>query len=321
MTGPTDGATRVCLVFVFNHRFDRNIPILDALYRDRFPDVRYLVPFYDGPRQDVIPVHHSAYYFQGFFRDAIGSLSDARFTHYVFCADDMLLSPHLTAENLLSRIGVGPRQGYIKNLAPLSNIYYLWLELVGFWPAFNARQFDYRVHLPPASEAASAIARHGVELGPLTLRNLRHWSGGIRLSDFRRYPRLYRALISLRTPVPLPYPLVAGYSDLLVVPAAALPEFCRLCGVFAAMNLFAEIGAPTALALSCESIVTEMVIGDHWLSANRRPGLAQHGIEVWNESEVEELGILHKWNVHDLLSSMSHDVTYIHPIKLSKWNA
>jgi hypothetical protein len=305
---------------VFNHRFDRNIPVLEALYRERFPDIRYLVPFYDGTREDVIPVHHAAIHFQGFFRDALRSLSDARFTHYVFCADDMLLSPHLTAASVLGRLGLGPGQGYIKNLAPLSNIYYLWLELVGFWPAFNARQFDYKLHLPPAPGAAAAIARHGIKLGPLTLANLRHWNGGIRLSDFRKHPQLLRALRFLRRPVPLPYPLVAGYADFMVVPAAALPEFCRLCGVFAAMGLFAEIGAPTALALSCESIVTEMAAGDHWMSGNRKTGLAQHGIELWSEAAEEDLGTRHKWNVQSLLASMAPDVTYIHPVKLSKWN-
>ncbi|HYO87569.1 MAG TPA: hypothetical protein VER79_02920, partial [Candidatus Limnocylindrales bacterium] len=47
-------AARICLVVIFNHRFEANLPILDRLYGDRFHHVRYLMPFYQGTRSDVI---------------------------------------------------------------------------------------------------------------------------------------------------------------------------------------------------------------------------------------------------------------------------
>ena len=48
---------KVCLVVIFNHRFDRNLPALRKIYGERFAGIRFLVPFYDGSDADVIPVY------------------------------------------------------------------------------------------------------------------------------------------------------------------------------------------------------------------------------------------------------------------------
>ena len=53
------------------------------------------------------------------------------------------------------------------------------------------------------------------------------------------------------------YPLIEGYSDLLVVPKENLKEFCHYCGIFAAMNLWVDAAVATSLILSCEKIVNE----------------------------------------------------------------
>jgi hypothetical protein len=85
------------------------------------------------------------------------------------------------------------------------------------------------------------------------------------------------------------------------------------------MNLFVEMAAPTALALSCPRIATEMIRGEHWLSERRDARFARRGVELWNAKEIEDLGAKHDWDEQLLLKAMGPDTLYIHPIKLTRW--
>jgi hypothetical protein len=116
------------------------------------------------------------------------------------------------------------------------------------------------------------------------------------------------------------YPLLAGYSDFIVVPRSAMKAFAHYCGVFAAMNMFAEVGVPTALALACNSIKTELLQGHHFvdLPLKRSPDATMRGIELWGqEIQPFEEALNYSWK--RLLESFPTDVLYYHPIKLSKW--
>ena len=55
------------LVIVFNHRYDKNIAALEKIYRKKFFNIKFLVPFYNGDREDVIPIYENSHYFQGYF--------------------------------------------------------------------------------------------------------------------------------------------------------------------------------------------------------------------------------------------------------------
>ena len=147
----------------------------------------------------------------------------------------------------------------------------------------------------------------------------RHWDGKIHWQDFRNDLEFAMFAYRLRLPIKVPYPLAAGYSDFLIVPRSAIQEFSRLCGVFAAMNLFVEIAAPTALALSCEHISTEMIKGENWVFGRRDPRFARRGLELWSEDDIKALGNKHGWNEQSLLQSMGADTLYVHPVKLSRW--
>jgi len=57
---------KAALILIYNHRYDKNIEILEKIYSKRFSVIFHLVPFYDGNRDNVIPVYENSYYFEGY---------------------------------------------------------------------------------------------------------------------------------------------------------------------------------------------------------------------------------------------------------------
>ena len=57
---------KVALIIIYNHQYNKNIDVLERIYKDRFHDIYHLVPFYRGDRKNVIPVYESSHYFQGY---------------------------------------------------------------------------------------------------------------------------------------------------------------------------------------------------------------------------------------------------------------
>ncbi len=214
---------KTALLVIYNHRYDKNIPRIEEMYRGRFTHVFHIVPFYDGGLPNVLPVYESSFRFQGYLSQACTHLRGKGFTHFFVVADDMLLNPRLTDPH----------------------------------PKFLLRY----------------------------LRNLRR----------RR----------------LSYPLVSGYSDLLILPAGVMDRFCLYCGVFAATGLFVELAIPTALVLASERILT---------AADTRLG----GTPMWPDHKTkihpaDAFHAAHRGNLAGLMEAFPRKALFLHPIKLSKW--
>ncbi len=298
---------RFCLVVVFNHRFDQNLPLLRALLRPRFSTVRFLVPFYRGADADVVPVFDSSATFQGYFAQARAHLPSEEFSHYIFVADDLLLNPAINEGNLHVWLQLRPGVGYTKYLKPFSSMTSHWTH---FNRTLRALRFDEfvnaRAELPPREEAVARLAAHGLECGPLGWRNLEVGPG----SWVHRVKEWVTALALIRHRRErrgLPYPLLMGYADLLIVPALALPEFCHLCGVFAAMGVFVECAAPTALGLAVPHLSLER-------------DLTQQGLELWSDADRFAFWDRYGGRLPKLLADFPDECLYVHPIKLSHWN-
>ena len=91
------------LIIVFNHRYDMNISVLKKYYETKFKKIKFLVPGYDGDRDDVIPVfRYLSFNFAGFFEEGFDRYCDDS-DYYMFLADDALLNPKFD-ENLISKI-------------------------------------------------------------------------------------------------------------------------------------------------------------------------------------------------------------------------
>lgn len=293
------------LVIVFNHRYEANLAKLDAIYRERFPDIRYLMPFYQGSRPDVTPVYESSAQFQGYFAQAAHALIDPAVSHYVFIADDQILNPGINAGNLLERFGVGENEACIENLNPLNNTSFQWPHMIGALFAWQYERFAlYRQEVPTPEEALARMTHHGVKFEDLTWRNLRGDHGWGRYEGWRGALKL---MARNKGRIKLPYPMVWTYADLVIVPRESIRRFCHLCGVFAAMRLWVEVAIPTALALSCDRI-TQMLLTGH------------KGLQMWSPAEVEELERKADRQVSRAFEVAGNQYLYIHPIKLSKWS-
>ena len=287
----------ICLIVVFNHRYDRNIEKINEIYKSRFQNIYHLVPFFDGDSPNTIPVFESSYYFQGFFSQGVKKFFSKQYSHYVFVADDLLLNPKINSKNILKELNLDTDKGYIQSVTALTDVSFEWTHLL---PALQTLVPHPDVHafseLPTMEKAEGLVAKQGLKHGTINHRNLQ-WPKNYRTRRF------YSALRYLRR-VKSTYPAVMGYSDFFIIPAHSIEKFCRFCGIFAAMNLFVEVAIPTAMIFSEIEIVTEK--STRW-----------KGKELWTPVEVEALERDSGLSLNSL--SFSENQLYTHPVKLSKW--
>lgn len=307
----------ICVAFVYNYRFDSNIEKLERIYQDKFNNIFHLVPFYDGDKENVIPVYDQSFCFQNFFAQAYRELSDERFSHYVFIADDLILNPRLNSSNLIDELNLSENSGYIKHLDALSSYSFHWSHFKKtlsnlFWAQHDGQLDYYFKQLPDKEEACAIFESYGMKMEDISWKHLRECNIGLldslHVENYNLSRKLYATafLFNHRRNRSLPYPFAAGYSDFIVVPASAFKKFSHICGVFAAMNLWVEVATPTAMILSCEKVLTEKDIS--W-----------RGIEMWSPQEQVELVKKHDNDFKKILSSFEPHQLYTHPIKLSRW--
>jgi hypothetical protein len=295
---------KVCLVVIFNHNFEKNLPILDSLYQGRFSHVRYLMPYYTGHRSDVLSVYDSSYVFQSYIVQAESRLSGEGFTHYVFTGDDVLLNPALNENNIVTEFKATDR-AYIREFKPIWDMPNMWWHTLPALRAFKRdRYIEFQAHLPSKQEFDDAFKRFG-----LTPRTLRRRELLMRMLKIRDRPGVtfenwmyWMVHAGGKT---VQYPLVYSYSDFFILPASQMRRFCHLCGIFTSINLFVEIAIPTALLLLSDCITLERDI--NW-----------RGIEVLDSNERDRLFASYDFSISKVTAAMPANQSYLHPIKLSQ---
>lgn len=305
------------LVVIYNHRYDANIDRVEGLYANRFSDIVHLMPFYDGNHPRVIPVYEASHCFQGYFAQALPYLILHRSSYYIFLGDDVLLNPTVDESNFVDILGLSELSGYVKDLVPLFSIYIVWIHVTEICRSFSKRNgTEYSGQIPDAQEALILLRSRGFMFGRLSFENLRDWNGSINVFELAkymvRYPLLLLDIARLLLRRQLPYPLLKGYADFIIVPAASLRRFCHYCGCFAAMGLFVEAAAPTALALACPEVITEA-------STARQDPDRWTGLELWTDKEIREMESRWQSDLGKLEASFEPRQLYIHPVKLSRW--
>lgn len=304
-----------CLIIVFNHRYDKNIPSLRMIYAPRFSHIYFLVPFYQGNDPDVVPVYESSYYFQSFIAHGYQRFFRDDFTHYIFCGDDCLLNPSINENNFLGQTGLGEGADSIPGFIEFHK-----LKGIGWGDTKRAINFfhnregaEVQGELPSREEALQRFTEHGIIIKPLTKQNI---FGNRKVSFFRSWRAELQKQYLLRVrwkpyrkngKIELPYPVVASYSDMFIVTKESITNFCRYCGIMAAIGLFVEIAIPTALILSSKKIVQEK-------------DLKMQGKTVWSPEEVEAVEKTFNKSLSQLIKGFPTDQLYLHPVKLSKWN-
>lgn len=294
----------IALLIVYNHRYDKNIERLETIYHGRFSNIYHLMPFYDGHRENVITVYDSSYQFQGYIAQAFEQLKGKGFSHFIVVADDLVINPCLNENNFFEQTGILPDACFdyeIKDMSDMSPKWFHAKDAVKF-SLFN-RGLEIKNILPAKEEAATKLKAHGYHYQAPC-----EWPYTLMREPVRELLLRIRRIIQLklRKKITFSYPLLGGYSDMIVVPAGIMPRFCQYCGAFAAARLFVEIAIPTAMVLAGKKVQT---------------------IE---DIKMNETLILPKQKDKDFLPQCNHsydkliasypsNILFIHPVKLSQW--
>ena len=289
---------KVALMVVYNHRYDNNIPIVEKIYKNKFKHIYHLVPFYDGNQDNVIPVYENSYYFGSYITQAYGHLRKLGFTHYFIIADDMIINPQITEANVNEFLGIGENDCFIRDLIELQNDKFQWGHLDSAI-SYQVKQEGVEVStiLPTIEEAKQRFCRYGISTGRFSLRAItpKFWGR-------RRTLMFFQALLA---GMKLNYPILRAYSDIFLVPATVMQQFCNYLGAFSATKLFVEAAIPTSLILSSDNV--KVIEG-----TGLRSG------DVWGK-DIQALGEKYEFSVNRLIDEFPKDLLFYHPIKLSKW--
>ena len=303
---------KVALIVIYNHRYDKNIEAVEALYKDRFSHIYHLMPFYDGDRPNVIPVYENSIYFQGYVAQGFKSFFNEEYAHYFFVADDLVLNPVVHEANYQEYLNLSTDTSFLPG--------FVHLHKAGTWKrvseaySYNTKKkkVEIQTEIPSYEEALEIFSRYSIELHPVSFDQIHRKKKFFFKNEFRghidywkwRFRRLKHKLKG-KKPFHLSYPLVGSYADIFVISASSIKKFCHYCGVFAATDLFVELAIPTALVLCEERIITE-------------EELNLQGQPLWTE---EDFKILSKYDyqLKRLISDFPQTHLYLHPIKLSKW--
>lgn len=293
------------LVIIFNHKYEKNIPLLKELYGKRFKNILFIMPFHKGDNNDVIPVYESSFCFEGYIAQAHRNILKMQCDHYVFIGDDLLLSPKLNEDNIGIEFCLSNNDAYIESLTPLKYTDWPYDRFNQAFLAINNPGVNYKQEIPQMEEAVSKAKEYGFD--DISIGRWVH-THPYKISSIRR--RLDRVYNTLFHPLNIDYPLVTGYSDFIILPRDKIASFSQMMGVFAAIGLHAEIAIPTGLMLSFSpcNLKTQK---DIQMKTNK----------MWMPNTIAtEFENKCKFKLDNIEKCWPQEYAYIHPIKLSKWN-
>lgn len=287
--------TKVALLVIYNHRYDKNIVRVKQIYAKRFSYIYHVMPFYDGNDLDVIPVFESLYCFSGYISQAYMHLRGKGFTHFLMVADDMILNPAINESSLWTELGLSYRDSYIDEIICFQHGGKRWWRRIIDALDYTPSQLGVELKgiLPSKEEAERRFDFHKLPYTPIPRKEL------------LRNPRKKDFLKMLLRSRKLKYPLVRAYSDILLLPSEVMQKFSLYCGAFAATRLFVEMAIPTALILSADNIKLGKDI-------KLEPGA------MWTPDELKNLKP-YNLQLDRLLNNFPLRKLYLHPIKLSQW--
>lgn len=302
--------SEVVLIIIYNHQYNKNIEILEQIYKDRFSNIYHLIPFYTGDKKNVIPVYECSYHFQGYVSQGFKSYFKDEYKHYFFVADDLILNPVINENNYTQYLKLNPNTSFLPEIISLHQRKDFWSHVIGaFRWNINFPGVEAKNQLPDYDTALQMFAKFGLEIKPLRHLHLfkkQEFPGLLKIKKMKSYFLWERRLYKNRNrEFHLSYPLVSAYSDIFVISAESIKKFSHYCGVFASTKLFVEVAVPTSLVLSSSEIVTEK-------------DLKLQGKALWTKEQYQ---ILDKYEerLNLLLNDFPEKHLYLHPIKLSKW--
>lgn len=301
---------RVALLIVYNHRYDKNIPLLENTYKDKFSYRFHIIPFYNGNDVidgDIVPVVGHSWYFQSYICQAYQYIKTkygkSFFSHYFVVADDMLLNPKLNEKNLWHEMGICDTEDFFPEFLELQSLKLSWR----IHQALDYKRAQPGVEIlgeiPSIEEARKRFDKYGIRYDNLPISSIINYKFPLKSMLINIYKnKHWKYLFTKRK---LDYPLVGGYSDTFLVTEESIDRFLHYCAAFAATRLFVEIAIPTALILASDRIKTFKAI-------KMKSGA------IWYKNERDNLN-KYNYSLANLLKDYPDDVLFLHPIKLSKW--
>lgn len=302
----------VCLMIIYNHRYDANIDKLEKIYASRFKDIYHIMPFYDGVKENVIPVYECSFRFEGYVAQAINYVQmkcgHKKYEHFFFVADDIVLHPGISESTYKDWFGLNEKSGFITFTKPISKMggWAINRRFMDPFPKFEWYNGTLWKNEIMSKEAAFAIAgEKGFQKEDFFVDLHMIWTAR---KWIKEYPRLFVWFfkVLLLGKQFCPYPIWGGYSDVFIVPGENIGEFAHMLGVFAAMGLFVEMAIPTAMQLLYVKVVEE----------NDLPCKSK---TMWGNEEREAFEGKYQQKYRKLIEDWDEDCLFVHPIKLSKW--
>lgn len=302
--------SEVALIIIYNHQYNDNIDILERIYEHKFSDIYHLVPFYNGTKPNVIAVYENSFYFQGYVSQGFKSFFNAKYKHYLFAADDMILNPEINERNYNVHFKLNANTCFIPGFINLGKSPWWKRGFQAYLWDINIPGVEAKGQLPDKNEATQSFNNFGLEIHPLNIDQIykkKKFPKQYNIKEFRAYASSHFHRFKNRNKTfNLNYPLVGSYSDVFVVSSDAIKMFCHYSGVFASTKLFVELAIPTAIVLAGQDIVTE-------------DDLQLKGRALWGKNIDQELNV-YEYSLKRLLTDFPSNNLYLHPIKLSKWN-
>lgn len=304
----------VALCIVFNHAYPSNVERLLRLYRGRFDEIVFLMPLVDMGRPDCFTVFRGSYNSHGYVADAREFLLKLNCDAYVFCGDDALLHPELTSRTAWTKLGLDSHDAFIPEFDFLAGE--MDYEPRNRWPDPSpGSQWGWLPRVLSRIDSMSSMFGSGVEGYQRQLPTREHFMAKLGQygrpslhvqSEFASRPGEYllRRTLRLRKAHELPFPMAVGISDLFAVRRNAIPEVCRLLGVFAAADIFVEVAIPTTLLVSANRVATcsSLQSSYYWT-------FAAPGTDFFRSAQ----------SVEELAGQYPDDALFIHPVKLSRF--
>jgi hypothetical protein len=235
------------------------------------------------------------------------------FTHFFIVADDMLLNPELTEINLFEKLGLAEDENFITDFRELH------LQKAEVYPLlYNIEKpgVEIKKILPDYNEAVMLFNNHRLRTSKIKISIMIKFmfmslfltaSNIFNLKEMKYWTiKFLKEILFLFKGRKLKYPLIWGYSDVLILTKDVMPKFCTYCGAFAASGLFVEFAIPTSLVLSAPKIVLQ--------NQTKLKGLI-----LGRDRTKQIFDQKYDFNLNKLRNSFPDNTFFIHPIKLSEW--
>jgi hypothetical protein len=311
----------VVLLILFNHNYEKNIERLEALYKSRFSNLYFIMPFYEGNKDNVLPVYENSFYFQGYIAQALKQIKEKTFGHYLIIGDDLILNPRINETNFKAYFKLDADSGFIpkpflindvKEKGPFRPFAPIWgheRSAINF--SIAQKGIEVSRYLPSYEDANNKLKNHGVDFtskipARMFIPKPLFKSGDSSRKNLKRLSLVFENLKYIIFPPNVPYPIVGSYSDIVVLPNKHKEKFILYAGVFSALKLFVEMAIPTALLYAVPKVVQEK-------------DLELKGHTYWGIDDFNALEAKYKGSLTYLFENFPEDCLYIHPIKLSRW--